>query len=166
MFSEGKTRRRMLSWKNEAWKKRTYTNARVYLNRYTRNVQHACWRYTCLWKFVSRFGVRVNVPTHPPMSLFVSSKQVQGAARLLADLNLVPTPLRWWEKGRVGIIGKWTSRSFVSPWVSDCHALVEGGTNVRCGGRLFKRPYKSTKTVTRSQCRGFSWSSRGLSPLQ
>ena len=44
--------------------------------------------------------------------------------RILADLNLTPSILRWWEKGGVGIIGKGTSRSFVSPWVSDCHALT------------------------------------------
>ena len=56
--------------------------------------------------------------------------------RLLPDLNLVPSALRWWEKSGVGIIGKETSRSFVSPWVSDCHALVEGGTSVRLGGLL------------------------------
>ena len=60
--------------------------------------------------------------------------RVQGAARLLADLNLAPNALRWWEKCGVGIIGKGTCRSFVSPWVSDCHALVEGGTSVRRGG--------------------------------
>ena len=28
--------------------------------------------------------------------------------RLLADLNLAPSALRWWEKGGVGIIGKGT----------------------------------------------------------
>ena len=61
-----------------------------------------------------------------------SNGVIQGAARLLADLNLAPSALRWWEKG------KGTSRSFVSPWVSDCHALVEGGTSVRRGGLLFK----------------------------
>ena len=33
---------------------------------------------------------------------------------------------------------------------------MEGGTSVRRGGLLFKWPHKSTKTVTRSQCRGFS----------
>ena len=52
-----------------------------------------------------------------------------------------PSALRWWEKGVVGIIGKGTSRSFVSPWVSDCHALVEGGTSVRRGSLLFKWPF-------------------------
>ena len=43
---------------------------------------------------------------------FVRLKQatlVQSAARLLADLNLAPSALRWWEKGGVGIIGKGTS---------------------------------------------------------
>ena len=40
---------------------------------------------------------------------------LQGAARLLADLNLAPSALKWWEKGGVGIIGKGTPRSFVSP---------------------------------------------------
>ena len=40
---------------------------------------------------------------------------LQGAARLLAGLNLAPSTLRWWEKGGVGIIGKGTFRSFVSP---------------------------------------------------
>ena len=82
--------------------------------------------------------------------------EVQGAARLLADLNLAPTALKWWEKGGVGIIRKGTSQRFVSPRVSVWHALVEGGTSVRRGRLLFKRPHKSTKTVTRSQCTGFS----------
>ena len=54
---------------------------------------------------------------------------IQGAARLFTDLNLAPNALRWWEKAGVDIIGKGTFRSFVFPWVSDCHALVEGGTS-------------------------------------
>ena len=36
--------------------------------------------------------------------------RVQGAARLLADLNLAPNALRWWEKCGVGIIGKGTPK--------------------------------------------------------
>ena len=75
------------------------------------------------WKFV-----KIEVET------FV---QLQGAARLLADLNLAPSALKWWEKGGVGITAKGTSQSFVSPNVSDCHALVEGGTSVRRGSLLF-----------------------------
>ena len=66
--------------------------------------------------------------------------KIQGAPRLLADLNLAPSALRWWEKDGVDIIGKGTSQSFVSPWISECHALVEGGTSVRRGGLLFKWP--------------------------
>ena len=33
---------------------------------------------------------------------------IHGAAWLLADLNLAPSALRWWENGGVGIIGKGT----------------------------------------------------------
>ena len=40
---------------------------------------------------------------------------IQSEARLLADLNLAPSALRWWEKGWVCIIGKGTSQNFVSP---------------------------------------------------
>ena len=69
---------------------------------------------------------------------WLRKKIVQGAARLLVDLNLGLSALRWWEKG--GIIGKGTSRSFVFHWVSDCHALAEGGTSVRSGGLLFEWP--------------------------
>ena len=59
---------------------------------------------------------------------------VQGAAWLLADLNLAPSALRWWEKGGVGIMRKLTARSFVSPRV------LEGRSSVRRGCLLFKWP--------------------------
>ena len=67
---------------------------------------------------------------------------------------MAPRALRWWEKGGVSIIGKWTSQSFVSPWVSDCHALV-GGTNVRRGDLLFKW-YSDPFTMQRLLMK-FSW---------
>ena len=44
------------------------------------------------------------------------------------------------------MIGKGTSRSFVSPWVSACRTLVEIGTSVHRRDLLFKWPHKSTKT--------------------
>ena len=66
------------------------------------------------------------------------SSKIQDATRLLTDLNLTPSALSWWEKSRVGIIEKGISRSFISPWVSDCRALVGGGTSVPRGDLLFK----------------------------
>ena len=69
-----------------------------------------------------------------------TSEIYTGVARLLADLNLVPSELGWWEKGGVGIIGKGTSQSFVSPRVNDSHVLIEGTTSVRHEDLLFKWP--------------------------
>ena len=56
-----------------------------------------------------------------------------------------------------------TSRSFVSPWFSDCHALAEGGTNVRRGGLLFKWPFhycNSTRLLDPVQFSHWSSTSR------
>ena len=79
-----------------------------------------------------------SIHTKVKMSHHFNLYFLQGAARLLADLNLAPSALSWWEKCVVGIIGKETTGSFVLPWVSYCHTLVEGGTSVRRGGLLFK----------------------------
>ena len=73
-----------------------------------------------------------------PSCISTFNFHMQGAARLLTDLNLAPSALRWCGKGGVGIIGRGIFRSFVSSWVSDCHALVEGGRSVRREGLLFK----------------------------
>ena len=83
-------------------------------------------------KWMTQADSALGVPT--------TMTKIQAAVRLLADLNLAPSALRWWEKGWVSIIGKRTSRGFVSPWVSDCHALVERGTSVRRGSLFSKWP--------------------------
>ena len=83
----------------------------------------------------------------------------QGAARLL-DLNL-----RWWEKGGVGIIEKGTSRSFVFPWVSDWHVLVEAGTSVCRGGLLFKWPLHCCNSMCFQNPVQYSYRSSTSQPL-
>ena len=85
---------------------------------------------------------------------------IQGAARLLADLNLAPSALKWWEKGGVGIIRKGTFRSFVFPWVSEEETLVEEETSVRRAGLLFKWPlYYCNSTCLPDPVQYLHWSS-------
>ena len=78
---------------------------------------------------IRRHSLHTILPLKTKASIRNISREIQHVMsitnrnnyRVLADLNLAPSALRWWEKGGVGIIGKgYPKVSFLLELVTVC----------------------------------------------